>query len=203
MTITTGDILRTVAQAVWVDGNITQNVFACLISGAGGPWVDADVLDDLEAWLDNMYANMTALTSNDLDGDFIFGYVWDTVGLDWDLFASEPWVWNPADVGQQIPRGVATFMKAPTSNPDVQGRKYFPGLTEASNASGLLTAGYIVGMLAFGLDWITPFIGAATGATFSPGVWSVKNLAHFVFGTEIAAATIPAYQRRRKRGVGI
>lgn len=203
MAITTGDILRLVVQGVWTEGDIVQNVFSCLISGAGGPWDDADVLDDMEDWADNMYANMTANTSDSLAGDFVYGYVWDPVDSDWDLFASEPWIWAPSDVLQQIPRGVATFMKAPTSDPDVQGRKYLPGLTEGDNASGLLTAAYIVAMLAFGLDWITPFIGAATAATFSPGVWSVKNLQHFVFGTEIAASTIPAYQRRRKRGVGI
>lgn len=203
MTITTGDILRLVVSGVWTDGNIVQNVYSCLISGAGGPWDDEDVLDDLEDWADDMYANMTAFTSAFLDGDQVQGYVWDPVGLDYDLFANEPWTWNPSDVGQQIPRGVATFLKAPTTDPDVQGRKYLAGLTEASSAEGLLSAGYIAAMLLYGGDWITPFIGLLTTATFTPGVWSVKNSAFFAFTAEVAAITIPAYQRRRKRGVGI
>lgn len=203
MTIATGDILRFVVSQIWTDGNIQQNVYAALISGAGGPWDEADVLDDLEDWADNMYANLTTFTSDQVDGNEVFGYVWDTVGLDWDLFGAEPWVWAPSAVGSQLPRGVASFLKAPTTDPDVQGRKYMGGTEETILINGLWTAGYIAALVLFGGDWITPFIGALTTATFTPGVWSVKNSAFKAMQNEVSVVTIPAYQRRRKRGVGI
>ena len=56
---------------------------------------------------------------------------------------------------------------------------------------------------AFAADWYLPFVGAATGATFTPGVWSVVGLLFKAAVDHIAANAIPAYQRRRKRNVGI
>lgn len=203
MAITTGDILRLVVSMIWTDGNIMQNVYAASITGAGGPWDEDDVLDDLEDWADNMYANLNLFQSHLVDGNEIFGYVWDPVDLDFDLFGTEPWTYDPADTDSQLPRGVASFLKAPTVDPDVQGRKYIGGQTESVLSQGLWTAGMLAALLLYGGDWITPFIGTLTGATFSPGVWSIKNLAFFQFANEVAAITIPAYQRRRKRGVGI
>lgn len=203
MALTTGAILRFVVSMNWTDGNIMQNVYAALITGGGGPWDEGDVLDDLEDWADAMYANITTTIVSDVNGNEVFGYVWDPVNLDFDLFGSEPWTWLPSEAGQQLPRGVAGFMKAPTQDPDVQGRKYIGGSSENSAASGIWTAPYIAALALFGGDWITPFIGLLTAATFTPGVWSVKNSVFVPFENEVNILTIPAYQRRRKRGVGI
>lgn len=203
MAISTGDIMRIVVSMIWDDGNIMQNVYAAQITGAGGPWTDADVLDDLEDWADAMYANLVSEVSSFVDGNEIFGYVWDPVGQDFDLFGSEPWAWLPTNVGSELPRGVALFLKAPTNDPDVQGRKYLGGLTENEVSVGLWDAGVIAAAVLYGGDWITPFIGALTTATITPGVWSVKNKTFHNFDTEVNIVTIPAYQRRRKRGVGI
>lgn len=203
MAISTGDVLRMVVSMVWDDGNIMQNVYAAQITGAGGPWTDADVLDDLEDWADAMYANIVGQVSSFVDGNEIFGYVWDPVGQDFDLFGTEPWTWLPTNVGSELPRGVALFLKAPTSDPDVQGRKYLGGMTENEVAVGLWDAASIAAAALYGGDWILPFIGTLTTATITPGVWSVKNLNFNDFDTEVNIVTIPAYQRRRKRGVGI
>ncbi len=203
MAISTGDILRLVVSMIWADGNIMQNVYAAQITGAGGPWPDGDVLDDLEDWADQMYAEILTQISSFVDGNEVFGYVWDPVGLDWDLFGSEPWSWLPTNAGSELPRGVAAFMKAPTSDPDVQGRKYIGGATEGELVTGLWSAGFVAQLVLYGADWILPFIGTLTTATITPGVWSVKNSSFHNFDTEVNISTIPAYQRRRKRGVGI
>jgi len=203
MAIVTGDILRLVASFIWADGNIMQNVYAAQISGGGGPWDEDDVLDDLEDWADAMYANIVAFITTDCGGNEVFGYKWDAPNQDWDLFGAEPWTFNPTDAGSQNPRGVAAFLKAPTEDPDVQGRKYIGGTTEPSLINGIWVAGYIAALVLYGGDWITPFIGTLTGATITPGVWSVVNLAFKAFQNEASVITIPAYQRRRKRGVGI
>lgn len=203
MTIVTGDILRVVASMLWLDGNVNQNVFNCLISGGGGPWVDQDVLDDAEAWLDNMYANLTAHTSDSLDGNEALVYKYDAVGLDWDEVGSNLWTWDPAAASDELPRGVAALVRLWTTDPDVQGKKYIPGMLEANTTDGLFGASLVTALLLFAADWVNPFVGATTGATFTPGVWSVVQSALLLGVSHVATSTIPAYQRRRKRNVGI
>lgn len=203
MAVPTNTVLRVVASMLWTDGNVNQNVFNCLITGGAGPYDDQDVTDDMEDWLDNMYLNLTTSISDELDGNEVLVYKWDTVGLDWDEVASQAWTWNPSQVLEQLPRGVAGLVRLWTEDPDVQGKKYLPGICEGDNEDGLLGGALLIAMLAFAADWYTPFVGAATGATFTPGIWSVLGSVFRLAVDHIAANAIPAYQRRRKRNVGI
>lgn len=203
MSVATDTVLRVVASMIWGDGNINQNVFNCKISGGGGPFDDQDVTDDMESWLDNMYLNLTADCSDDFDGNEVLVYKWDTVGLDWDEVSSQTFTWNPTQASDQLPRGVAGLVRLWTTDPDVQGKKYLPAFCEGDIVDGLVAAGVLVNMLAFAADWYTPFVGVATGATFTPGVWSVVGSAFLAGVNHIAANGILSYQRRRKRNVGI
>lgn len=203
MTVAANDVLRVVASLLWTDGNINQNVFNCQASGGGGPWADSDVIDDMEDWLDNMYANMVAQISDEIDGNEVLVYKWDAVGGDWDEVGSQAWVWDPTNVTDQMPRGVAALLRLWTVDPDVQGKKYVPGITEGMATDGLITAASLVPLLAMAADWYAPFVGATSGATFTPGVWSVAGTVFRAAVDHIATSAIPAYQRRRKRTVGI
>ena len=203
MTVADGDILRIVASMLWTDGNVNQNVFNCVMGGAGAPWAEADILDDAEDWLDNMYANMTGHCSDEIDGNELIVYKYDAVGDDWDEVGSQAWVWNPTSVTGQSARGIAGLVRLWTEDPDVQGKKYIPGSTTAWQVDGLIPAAIVTALLAFGADWYAPFVGATSGGTFTPGVWSVVNKVLEVALDHIATSTIFAYQRRRKRNVGI
>lgn len=203
MAVPTDTVLRVVATMLWTDGNVNMNVFNCKITGGGGPFDDQDVTDDAEDWLDNMYLNMTGDCSDEIDGNEVIVYKWDPVGQDWDEVASQAFTWNPSQVSDQLPRGVAGLVRLWTTDPDVQGKKYIPALCEGDITDGLVAAGVLVNMLAFAADWYTPFVGAATGATFTPGVWSVLRELFYAGVDHIAANGILAYQRRRKRNVGI
>lgn len=203
MSVIDTDVLRVVASMLWLDGNVAQNVFNCVVSGGGGPYTDQDVVDDMEDWLDNMYANMTSFCVDEIDGNEVIVYKYDSGDDDWDEVGSNTWTWNPTITGDQFPRGVAGLVRLWTTDPDVQGKKYLAGLAETTATDGLFIAATLTGMLAFAADWYTPFAGAASGATFTPGIWSVVGSA-FVAGVDhVAANAIPAYQRRRKRNVGI
>lgn len=203
MSVADDAILRIVASALWTDGNVNQNVFNAVISGGGGPYSDSDVADDAEDWLDDMFANLTSGQSDEIDGNEVVVYKWDAGGGDWDEVASQSWSWNPTNTGDQLPRGVAPLVRLWTEDPDVQGKKYLFGTCEGNSTDGLLTSAFLIDMLAFAADWYLPFVGSATGATFTPGIWSVVG-SLFVAGVDhIAASAIPAYQRRRKRNVGI
>lgn len=203
MTVSDPSILRVVASFLWTDGNVNQNVYNCAISGAGAPWDEADVVADCEDWLDNMYLNIAAGMSDAFDGNEIVVYKYDVVGDDWDEVGSEAWLFNPTATSPQLPRGVAALVRLWTADPDVQGKKYLPALTEGVLDDGLWMSALITDLLAFGADWYAPFVGTLTGATFTPGVWSVVQKTLFLGINHIATSTIPAYQRRRKRNVGI
>ena len=203
MAVVDTDVLRVVAQMLWLDGNVAQNVFNCIVSGGVGPYDDQDTTDDMEDWLDNMYANLTTQAVDEIDGNEVIVYKYDSVDDDWDEVSSNAWVWNPTITGDQVPRGVACLTRLWTVDPDVQGKKYIAGLAETTATDGLFTGVMLVSALAFAADWYTPFVGAATGATFTPGIWSVVNTAFYAGVDHIGANAIPAYQRRRKRNVGI
>jgi hypothetical protein len=203
MSVIPGDVLRVVAQFLWTDGNVNQNVFNALLSGAGSPWSDADIADDAEAWMDNMYANLTSYTSDEIDGNEVVVYKYDVPGDDWDEVASQAFTWDPASTSDQLPRGTAPLVRLWTSDPDVQGKKYIPGQTEDSIIDGLYISALLIDLLAFASDWYLPFTGSVSGATWNPGVWSVAQKAFKTGVDHLAASAIPAYQRRRKRNVGI
>lgn len=203
MSVAENAILRVVASMLWTDGNVNQNVFNCKVSGASPPYDDSDIADDMEDWLDNLYLNLTTNISNEIDGNSVTVYKWDAGGADWDEVQSQSWTWNPTSVGEQLPRGVAGLINLWTEDPDVQGKKYIPGLTEASIVDGLITSGLLTNLLAFAADWYLPFVGATTGATFTPGIWSVVGAVFQAAVDHFSTTSIPAYQRRRKRNVGI
>lgn len=203
MSVTDGTILRIVASLLWTDGNINQNVYNAVVTGGGSPWDDSDIADDAEDWLDNMYANLVGNMSVNVDGNNVTVYKYDAIDDDWDEVFSQAWTFDPTQNADELPRGVAALVRLWTTDPDVQGKKYIPALTEAGATDGLWGAGTITNLLAYAADWYAPFVGAASGATFTPGVWSVAGTVFKLAVDHIATSTIPAYQRRRKRNVGI
>lgn len=203
MSVADGDILRIVASFLWTDGNVNQNVYNVKMSGAGAPWDDSDIIDDAEDWLDNMYLNLVNSLSDEIDGNEVLVYKYDAGGDDWDEVGSQAWTFDPTVTQDQMPRGVAGLVRLWSTDPDVQGKKYIPGLTEGSATDGLLTSSVITNLLAFAADWYLPFVGATSGGTFTPGIWSVVGTVFRAAVDHVATSTIPAYQRRRKRNVGI
>lgn len=203
MSVAVNDILKVVASLIWLDGEINQNVFACQVTGGGGPFDDLDVVDDMLDWVENLYANLTTRCSDEIDGSQIQVYKYDAVGDDFDEVGTNAWVFNPSESGQQLPRGVAALTTCQTTDPDVQGKKYIPGLTTSSILDGLWSAAFLVQMLAYAADWITPFVGATAGADYDPGIWSPTEKDIFLAVDSISANGIPAYQRRRKNNVGV
>ena len=203
MTVAADTVLRVVASMLWTDGNVVQNVFNAKVSGGGSPWDDQDIVDDAEAWLDNMYLNFTTFMSDHLDGNEVIVYKWDIPGQDWDEVGSQAWTYDPSNADEQLPRGVAGLVRLWTVDPDVQGKKYIPGFVESNLNDGLFDSGAIVKLLAFAADWYLPFTGGTSGATWSPGIWSVVGTVFKLAVDHLATSTIPAYQRRRKRNVGI
>ena len=203
MSVTAGTVLRVVASFLWTDGNVNQNIFNAVVTGAGSPWDSQDIADDAAAWLDNMFANLVGSMSDEIDGNTCFVYEYDAIDDDWDEVNSSDWIFNPTKADGQLPRGVAGLVRLWTTDPDVQGKKYIPGLTEGNLSDGLWDGSLTTNLLALGADWYNPFTGGTSGATWTPGIWSVAGKVFKSAVDHFGASTIPAYQRRRKRNVGI
>jgi hypothetical protein len=202
MSIAVGDVLRVVAIMAWLDGNLNMNVFNAVIGGTGGPFDEADIVDDAVAWMNAIYGNMTGSTSDELDGSEIAVYVYDSVDDDFDEVGTDPWTYNPTSASEQLPRGVAGLINANTIDPDVQGKKYLGGLVEPSVTDGLWIAAQLANLALWADDWVTAFTGGTSGASWIPGVWSPTRTNFYPFSGAYTIPAIPAYQRRRKRGVG-
>lgn len=203
MTLTTGDIVKIVATILWDDGNVMQNVFNAVLTGAGGPWAEADVIDDAGSWLTAMYTNITTLVSDTTQGSSVEGYVYDPIDDDWDEFDTDNWTWAPTNATGELPRGAAALLNGKTTDPDVSGKKYIGGMAEGALGDGLWSAGTISDLVDWGADWLIPFVGTASGADWTPGIWSPTRTVFLPSNLVAVIPTIPAYQRRRKRGVGI
>lgn len=203
MTLEVGTILRVVAVLQWLDGDIAQNVFNTIIDTGGGPFDEEDIVDDMVEWMDDLYAPALNRISDNMDGGEVRVYQYDPLDDDWDEVGIGAWTFNPADTVDEIPRGVSVLINCKTVDPDVNGKKYFPGITEAGQTDGLLTAGLIASYVGTAAVWVQDFVGTTSGANFDPGVWSPTQTEFFPMTGTIIIPSIPAYQRRRKQGVGI
>jgi hypothetical protein len=203
MAVEIGDLIKIVATLAWLDGNLNQNVFAAEIVGTGGPYDDADIVDDAREWVEDMFATIIAGVSNEIDGSQVQVYKYDAVGDDFDEIGSDVWVYNPAVADDQLPRGVAGLLNAKTVDADVSGRKFLGGMVESNSTDGLWNSGVLALFVNFGGEWVQSFLGGTSGADWQPGVWSTIAKDVIQFSATVVIPTIPAYQRRRKRGVGV
>lgn len=202
MSITDGTVLRVVVSMVYTDGSLVQNIFNAVVTGAGAPWDEADIVDDCEDWADDMYLNLGARVTDTLDGVQVQVYEYDSIDDDWDEVGTNAWLYNPTGASAAMPRGNAGLINGKTTDPDVSGKKYIGGLTVNDIAAGLLTATMVTAITNFAIDWYTPFVGAAGGGTYTPGVWSVAGTVFKALSGTMIVSNVVAYQRRRKRGVG-
>lgn len=203
MSVTDGTILKVVVSFTYTDGAIMQNVYNAVVTGGGSPWDDDDIVDDAVAWVLNMYDNIVANLTDTMTGSQVQVYEYDAIDDDWDEVGSDSLTYEPTSTDEQLPRGNAALINLKTTDPDVSGKKYIPGLTEGTIVNGQLSSGFLANLVLFAVDWFTGFVGGTSGASWAPGIWSVVGT---VFKQAVSTAVINgivAYQRRRKRGVGI
>jgi len=201
MSITSGTILRIVASLAFPDSVIAQNVFYAVLTGAG-PWDEDDIVSDAIDYMDIVFGAWDAMASDDVDLDLVQVYEYDPVDEDWDEVGSGAGGVTGQVSGDRLPHGVAAYTQAKTTDPDVSAAKYWTGFCEVSQANGVWAAGTLTDLGLTAAAWIAGDTGSASGAVFEAGVWSVKNENFYAFNGNLVVNAIPAYQRRRKPGVG-
>lgn len=202
MAVADQTILRVVPSLILPDNVVAQNVFYCRFNDDGSSTDEEDVSDDAVDWVDDIYGEMSSAISTDLTPDICKVYFYDSVGEDWDELGSSLLSFTPSASGDPLPHGTAALVHALSTDPDVRASKYFAGFTEAHHDSLRWTAGTLTQLANAGLEWGADHIGGATGATFNPGVWSIRLGAFLLLNQDLIVNAIAAYQRRRKPGVG-
>lgn len=197
------DILKVVVALAYPDSVVAQNIFWILFDGDGTSLDVDDVLDDLETWVEAMYAIILSAESTQVSLDDMTAYVYDASEDDFDEVGSRTVTGVGTSAVEYLPQGIAVVQNGNTVDADVQGRKFWGGLTEATQDDGGLAAGQLANFAALGLEWVSPFIGADTGSGFTPGVYSLTKSAFKNFSGVVATNLTMGYQRRRKPGVGI
>ena len=200
MTVENLDIIRTVMRYVVPGASAVLNVFTHRFQGTTA--TDSDVLDAVAAWaLDewgdtwaNIASNLVNLSDVhcqvvDLDGTVVRDLGIAIVDRDGDV---------AADV---LPAAVSAYIQLATGFPAVIGRKYVPGIDEGATTGGVLTAGAATQLALLLLDYLAP-INPAGGGDMFPGVVSSKEAGFKSFISGGLFNVVPAYQRRRKQGVG-
>lgn len=159
---------------------------------------DEDLMDDLTDRIENdMYAELTtSLANNFVISNLEFKNLTDNTLID-----VIPWGGAAfSSAGELLPLGVAGLVTANTATPKVRGRKFIAGLTEGSCNDSLWDSALVTVLTDFAAAYVSGFIGAVSSSPWAPGVKS--STGPFRPFTEAIVSNIPAYQRRRKQGVG-
>jgi hypothetical protein len=203
MSITAGTILKVVCTLVHTDTSVLQNVFNVVADGDNGPWDAVDIVDDMVDWVEDMYTNILAYISDEIDASEVTVYEYDSVDDDWDEVGSAVPTLTFTASGGIMPRGTGLLINAKTVDPDVNGKKYLGVFTDGHWVDGAWAAGLLTNAAAFAVDWYTTFVGAAGSNQYDPVIWSPTHTVAKLMSGTIIIPTSPAYQRRRKPGVGI
>lgn len=196
----TGEILRTVLHYV-IPGSAAQNVFFHEYTGPGT--TDASALATIDAWFTAVWGpDWVQLGSQNAEMDFVECDVINpdgTVARNLGAQALNIAGTNPNSTGGAA---ISSYLLAYTDQPKQRGSKYVPGISEAMYDNNLFTAGALVDMAALLASYLS-IINPGQTNEFTPGVLS-RTLEVFVpfIGNGLIDAQ-PAYQRRRKDGVGI
>jgi len=202
LTWTNLDIMKVTLK--WQVGTVclSLNVFqAQLAQSAPHPLTTFTVLEDAGIWMDAFLTPFIADVV--VSVDFLGADVHKLVGSDWVYAGTATVTASPGSIGDPLPSGVAMLLNASTDTARVHGRKFVPGLSELAQTASVWTVtvlGHMVGAME---AWITPWNSVdLLSSMWYPGL-RIKNLTFVGFNGAYLIRSIPAYQRRRKEGVGV
>lgn len=196
-----GEILRAVVRYAAPSASEGQNIFHWQLQGSGtGDQIAADKVLD---WLTNAWGpTWSNIAGEDTEIESVQTDVVSNTGalvraVDFALLGLA------GQLGFNVsPAAVAAYIALKTAVPRVTGSKYIPFVAEETTDKGSFDASTLVAMgqlLLFYFDDLS----LSTGDILETGVVSNKVIDFVPFTASADIDAIPAYQRRRKAGVGI
>lgn len=195
--IDNGDVLRIAASMVFEGTDEVTNVYHALVQ-SGGNKAFADVIDDIQEYMDLLVDNIDVFLSlsqvadrisiSNVTQNLVFG------SINWGVFA------QGGAGGDVVPTGCCCLAFGRTLKPRVQIRKYYGIFTEVNLTGGLWVAALRAAILTDFEAHLGTFVGT-DGLTLKGVAWN-RTLSTYTTSTGAIVVAEPAYQRRRKRGRG-
>lgn len=200
MAVQDNSILRAAAHFTTVAGSEVVNVFH-LVMDSVGDVSEANALADIRDYIEDAMSNLDALYSSSQSLDTVEAWVWNESLERWDSIGEVAGTWNGTQGTTEVcPSGVAPLTSAQTVDAHARGKKYLLPFIETYLGSGSWTAAAVTALLAYAADWVATYIG--THAEWAPGIWQESTGTFKQFNGTYSSTNVPAYQRRRKVGVG-
>lgn len=189
---------RVTARLMWSGLVTIENVYDLKVAVAGTD-DDDDVLAAAADWLDAAYQYINIHVHNTVAYLDVKGF---NVSADHPIAAAAwPSLTTGASTADPIATGVSALVLFYTAKSRVLGRKFIGGLTENEWSGALMVAGFLTDLINYA---ITIMGGPATltgGTVLDYGIYSKSGI--FYKPPRFVVSAIPAYQRRRRQGVGI
>lgn len=193
-------ITRGVVTWLGPGGSTALNIYHAQ-NDSGSSKTDTATLDDWKAYLDSIHDDSIVEIADTATLEPYEIFLIDTITGDSTPIGTRSPAEQPSSIGEILPQGVAALFNAElTGTGRGSGKKFLPYLTEASNDEGVwiavTLARLVLGAAAYLLDF-----GGVGGNDWKTGTWTLaKGFRELV---SAVARDIPAYQRRRKPGVGV
>jgi len=200
MSVPNGAILRGTVTTQAVAASTLLNIFHWVLSTAA-PLSEAFIMNLVTTWLTD---DLIPAIAGNLDNNTIARLLnIDVVDNDGHVIAhvGQEGVTLPGTVGgENMPAGVAMYCQMGTNTPKVFGRKYIGGVAEGVIQDGYLTDAAVSRLATYTGVCLSRIADGAVH--LDPGVISAKEGRFVEFNNTGFAFNVPAYQRRRKPGVG-
>jgi hypothetical protein len=200
MSVANGDHVRLTAVHTFNGQAQVQNVYDVVVTDtSGSPTVNLDFMEDAAAYMELVYSEVQAFTSNLLGYTEVRGFI---VNKNEPLpTVPYPNLISGESTAEALPLGAAGLVLFRTSIARVVGRKYVGGIVASALADSFWTGGFMDALDAFGTAVRVGMGGEVNGSLATFGVFTTGgSLAPAV--THQAQVT-PAYQRRRRQGRGV
>lgn len=191
-----GDIVF-IKVVIIVGGAYTENdySFYCLSSDT---WDDAQ--DGIIEVMDLVYNLLNGVMSPDATvTEYQIKNL--TTGVDWGAVPSGVGAGTAAT--DALPQGVAGLVTFSTNVNRRRGRKFIPGLTEGGVAAQLWGSAVLTALGDYAAQLLATLTGGPTDFSMQYVVTAGDDPLAYSLPTEALVRDIPAYQRRRKPGVGM
>lgn len=157
---------------------------------------DADVLDDLAEFVEDVWENVVPAMSNLVTHDRIevknvtLGGVFGSLPANANLDGTD-------SSANALPPQTTALVIFPTLISRIQGRVYLPPFSEASNNAGFIDPAKVAMMDAFGAEMLLPYTG--------PNGTEMSYIVRASSGTglvPVSTRSIPTFRTQRRRTIG-
>lgn len=200
MTVETNDILKIVLDYIYPGAGTALNIIHYVFSGTATD--DTVVVDAIEDWVTNDWGDKWADLASD-QALLNTMHVYEVSGTGETLrdLGSRDISLAGAVASQVLPAANSVYILGYTQVPGVRGCKYVPAIAEAVSDDGVFPPAVVANIILLLVEYLAN-INIGTGTNLFPGVVSSKAGGFRAFTDEGLVRGLPAYQRRRKDGVG-